>query len=145
VALAARHGVDLDLPGFLPHDQAMAAVARAAVGLCPLEDQPNYRHSLPTKVLEYLSLGVPVVASDLPGTAAVVAGRPGVQLVPPRAGDAWTAALDRAVGEPGWRREAAGAVHDVRAQFRWPGERLIATYSSLWRAPHRASHQVLVG
>ncbi|MBW3606283.1 MAG: glycosyltransferase [Actinobacteria bacterium] len=144
-ALAARQGVELDLPGFLPHDEAMAAVATAVVGLCPLEDQPNYRFSLPTKVLEYLSLGVPVVASDLPGTAAVAAGRPGVQLVPPRSVDAWSAALDRAVGEPVWRLEAARAAHDVRAQFRWPGERLLATYARLWRAPRRASDHALVG
>lgn len=144
-ALAARQGVELDLPGFIVHDAAMAAVARAAVGLCPLEDQPNYRHSLPTKVLEYLSMGVPVVASDLPGTAAVVAGRPGVQLVAPRGAVAWTAALDRAVSEPVWRAGAAAAAHDIRAQFCWPGDQLIATYSSLWRAPSGAGSHALIG
>ncbi len=143
--LALTHGVELDLPGFMPHHEAMAAVSTAAVGLCPLEDQPNYRHSLPTKVLEYLSLGVPVVASDLPGTAAVVAGRPGVQLVAPRDVDGWGAAVDRAVGDPAWRADAMRAAHDVRAQFRWPAERLIATYATLWGTPRQAPDHALAG
>jgi glycosyltransferase involved in cell wall biosynthesis len=125
-------GVELDLPGFMPHPAAMEAVAEAAVGLCPLEDQPNYRHSLPTKVLEYLALGVPVVASDLPGTAEVAAGRPGVQLLAPRDLDGWARALDRVVGDLRWRREAAAAAGDIRGQFVWPAGRLLETYADLW-------------
>lgn len=143
--LARARGVELDLPGFLPHREAMRAVAIAEVGLCPLEDQPNYRYSLPTKVLEYLSLGVPVVASDLPGTAAVVAGRPGVQLVAPRALDAWVSALDRVVTNRSWRADAVLAAGEVRARFRWPGEELLATYAGLVDNPPRPSDQVLVG
>lgn len=144
-ALAARRGVELDMPGFLPHAEAMRLVARASAGLCPLEDQPNYRHSLPTKVLEYLALGVPVVASDLPGTAAIAGGRPGVQLVAPRDLDAWVDALDRVVTEPRWRTEAYAAAPDVRANFTWPEERLLSTYGDLLGVVHHSSPQVLVG
>ena len=137
-ALATNLGVDLDLPGFIAHGEAMRAVAVAAVGLCPLEDQPNYRHSLPTKVLEYLALGVPVAASDLPGTADLVAGRPGVQLLPPRDRDAWARALDQIVSQPHWREEAVAASDDVRKQFTWPADRLLDTYVDLWDRPHAA-------
>ena len=137
-ARASDLGVELDLPGFLTHKQAMQAVAVAAVGLCPLEDQPNYRHSLPTKVLEYLALGVPVAASDLPGTAELVAGRPGVELLPPRDRDAWAHALDKMVDEPHWREEAVAASDDVRKQFTWPTDRLLETYVDLWDRPHAA-------
>ena len=144
-ALARHRGVELDLPGFLPHREAMRAVAIAEVGLCPLEDQPNYRYSLPTKVLEYLSLGVPVVASDLPGTAAVVAGRPGVQLLAPRDLDGWVAALDRVVTDRSWRADAVLAAADVRMRFRWPGEQLLATYSGLVDSPPQTSDHALVG
>ena len=144
-ALAAERGVELDLPGFVPHADAMAAVARAAVGLCPLEDQPNYRWSLPTKVLEYLALGVPVVASDLPGTADLVAGRPGVQLVGPRDVDAWAHAVDRALGEPRWRADARAAAADVRTRFTWPADRLLQTYADLWATSRAAARPAVVG
>jgi glycosyltransferase involved in cell wall biosynthesis len=141
-ALAADLGVDLDLPGFVAHHDAMQAVAVASVGLCPLEDQPNYRHSLPTKVLEYLALGVPVAASDLPGTADLVAGRPGVALLPPRDRDAWAHALDEMAGEPHWREEAVAASDDVRKQFTWPADRLLETYVDLWDATSDAPRNV---
>jgi glycosyltransferase involved in cell wall biosynthesis len=144
-ALAADRGVELDLPGFLPHADAMRAVAGAAVGLCPLEDQPNYRHSLPTKVLEYLALGVPVVASDLPGTAELAGGRPGVQLLAPRDVDAWARALEQVVADPQWRREAMAAADDVRKQFAWPADRLLETYIDLWGPPHEDSRRTPVG
>jgi glycosyltransferase involved in cell wall biosynthesis len=134
-ARAAELGVELDLPGFMAHADAMCVVAQAAVGLCPLEDQPNYRHSLPTKVLEYLALGVPVVASDLPGTAEVAAGRPGVQLLPPRDVDGWAQALDRVIADRRWRQQAAAAADDIRKQFAWPGDRLLETYTALWDPP----------
>jgi len=132
---AAELGVDLVLPGFMAHSDAMRAAAKAAVGLCPLEDQPNYRHSLPTKVLEYLALGVPVVASDLPGTAELAAGRPGVQLLPPRDVAGWAQALDRVIADERWRQQAAAAADDVRKQFAWPADRLLETYTALWDPP----------
>ena len=67
--------------GFLPLDEALPIVAEHSVALSPLHDLPNYHDSLPTKLLEYLSLGVPVVASALPGAQRVLgdatAGRVG--------------------------------------------------------------------
>ena len=58
--------------GYVDNRAALAAVEGAAVGLSLLADLPNYRHSMPTKVAEYLARGVPVVASDLPATRAVL-------------------------------------------------------------------------
>src|SRR5690606_6678030 len=58
---AAQAGVDLELTGPLPHDKALETIAPAAAGLSPLADIGNYRHSLPTKVPEYLALGLPVL------------------------------------------------------------------------------------
>lgn len=130
-ALAAELGVDLELPGFLPHPEAMAVTARATVGIAPLADIPNYRDSLPTKTLEYLALGVPVVASDLPGTRKVIGELPGVQLAEPADVHAWTAALQRTCDDPAWREAARGNADAVRARFTWPAEALWAVY-----APH---------
>jgi glycosyltransferase involved in cell wall biosynthesis len=121
--LAAERGVDLDLPGFVPHPQAMAIVARAAVGLSPLADVPNYRRSLPTKTLEYLAMGVPVVASDLEGTAAVIGDMEAVDLVAPGDVEAWRDGLRDVLADPAVRERAAAQAPTVRATFRFrPGD-----------------------
>lgn len=52
--------------GFLPSDQAMALLDGAMAGLSLLHDEPNYRVSLPTKVMEYMAHGVPVITTPLP-------------------------------------------------------------------------------
>jgi glycosyltransferase involved in cell wall biosynthesis len=52
--------------GFQPNDVALAAVEGATVGLSLLHDEPNYRHSRPTKLLEYLARGIPFITTPLP-------------------------------------------------------------------------------
>ena len=52
--------------GFVPNDQAMLITDGALAGLSLLQDDPNFRHSMPTKVAEYMARGVPVVTTPLP-------------------------------------------------------------------------------
>lgn len=52
--------------GFLPNPEALALVEGATAGLCLLRDEPNYRHSMITKIVEYMAHGVPIVATPLP-------------------------------------------------------------------------------
>jgi glycosyltransferase involved in cell wall biosynthesis len=61
-------------PGFVPNDQAMPMLDGALAGLSLLDDEPNFRHSLPTKVVEYMARGVPVVTTPLPAAAALATG-----------------------------------------------------------------------
>lgn len=49
--------------GFLPNSAALALVEGATAGLSLLHDEPNYAHSRPTKAMEYMALGVPVVTT----------------------------------------------------------------------------------
>jgi glycosyltransferase involved in cell wall biosynthesis len=58
--------------GFVPNDQAMRKVDGALAGLSLLQDEPNFRHSMPTKVVEYMARGVPVVSTPLPAAADLV-------------------------------------------------------------------------
>lgn len=97
---ARAAGTDLTLTGRLPHDEAMARVAAAAVAASPLRDLPNYRWSPPTKLYEYLIVGTPVVATDLPATRAVAGAVPTVRLVPPGDVDALSAALAEVMSDP---------------------------------------------
>ena len=52
--------------GFVPNDEAMRLTDGALAGLSLLHDEPNFRHSLPTKVVEYMAHGVPVITTPLP-------------------------------------------------------------------------------
>ncbi|CAN5863721.1 glycosyltransferase family 4 protein [soil metagenome] len=126
-ARARELGVDLELVGALPHREAMGRIAHAGAGLSPLLDVPNYRHSLPTKVLEYLALGLPVLVSDLPGTTEVVTGLEGVIAVNPGDAAAWAAAGARAT-DPDLRRRAQAQAPAVRARFAWDNETVLGAY-----------------
>lgn len=65
---------NIEWDGALPNDVAMCEVETSMVGLALLADQPNYRHSMPTKILEYMASGTPVVATPLPLSQLVIAG-----------------------------------------------------------------------
>ncbi|HEX2154262.1 MAG TPA: glycosyltransferase [Acidimicrobiia bacterium] len=121
-------GVELELVGPLPHAEALERVAAASVGLSPLEDIGNYRHSLPTKVPEYLALGLPVITSDLPGTREPIADLDGVTFVNPGDVPGWREA-GRSVAEDLTIRERTMRQVDlVRERFTWPGEDVLAVY-----------------
>jgi glycosyltransferase involved in cell wall biosynthesis len=128
VARAATAGVDLTLTGPLPHPEAMARVGPALAGLSPLLDVPNYHDSLPTKVLEYLALGLPVLASDLPGTRAVAAGMTGMVFVAPGDTGAWRRAGKRLVDDGELRARARADAGEVRERFAWPAEAALSAY-----------------
>lgn len=58
--------------GFRPAAEAMAALDGALAGLSLLADVPNYRGSMPTKVVEYLAHGIPAVTTPLPLAEEIV-------------------------------------------------------------------------
>ena len=58
--------------GFQPADRAMATIDGALAGLSLLRDLPNYRGSMPTKVVEYLAHGVPAITTPLPLAREIV-------------------------------------------------------------------------
>lgn len=130
-ALAARYGLVLEVTGRLPHARAMVLASGAGLGLAPLLDTPNYRGSLPTKVLEYLAVGIPVVASDLPETRRVVGERPGVELVAPGEVETWAEAIRQMYRDRSWQERARAGAEAVRRDFRWPIEDVLSFYQAL--------------
>ncbi len=126
----AEVGGDVKMLGRRPHREALTLMGRASVGISPLRSLPNYIDSVPTKVVEYMAMGLPVVATDLPGTRMVVDGFEAVWLVPP--GE--VRSMARAVSEaatPASRVLAMSRVDRVRASFRWPEDSVLSHYSRL--------------
>jgi glycosyltransferase involved in cell wall biosynthesis len=131
---AASRGMELTLSGHLANPVALERVSVASVGLSPLRDEANYRDSLPTKTLEYLAMGVPVVATDLPGTRAVLGALDGVWLVPPDDIEAMASAIASAV-TPEAKKAAVEQAPLVRERFRWPEEDVRSFYDELLTSP----------
>ncbi len=123
-------GESVSFIGPISNPEAIRLVQTRGVGISPLHDTPNYRHSTPTKILEYLAVGVPVVATDLPGTRDLVAGLDAVTLVKPGDVDDLASGIGRAL-EPHVRAAAAAQAPMVRDRFRWPAEDVSRFYRSL--------------
>jgi isopropylmalate/homocitrate/citramalate synthase len=71
-----RHAQDegwLTWHGFVSNDRAMTLIDGSLAGLSLLQDLPNYRHSMPTKILEYMAHGVPVITTPLPAAVSLLA------------------------------------------------------------------------
>lgn len=129
-ATLGAHQQTVLVVGTLSNPDAIARVSEAALGLVPLRDAPNYRDSQPTKLLEYLALGLPVVASDLPGTRRLVEGLEAVILVPPGDVDALASGVEAAL-TPSMRQAAIRQAPSVRKRFRWPSEEVSAFHRSV--------------
>lgn len=71
--IAAR-GLDghVLLTGWLPQRTALGYAVRAEVGLSPIPRGTLFDVSSPTKLVEYLALGIPSVANDIPDQARVI-------------------------------------------------------------------------
>ncbi|PEO38856.1 glycosyltransferase family 4 protein [Bacillus wiedmannii] len=52
--------------GMLPYTEIWNHYATADIGLCLLHPEPNYMNSLATKMFEYMSMGLPMIASNFP-------------------------------------------------------------------------------
>lgn len=69
---AQRETPNLDVEGFVPNDVALGRLPGALAGLSLLHDEPNYAHSQPTKIMEYMAHGVPSITTPNPASKALV-------------------------------------------------------------------------
>jgi len=120
------------------HDEIPAAVAQSRLGIIPLPDLPKYRSNIPTKLFEFMALGMPVVRSDLPPTREFVADGRAAVAVPADDPAAYARAIDglladrrRAarMGRAGRRKVAEGLNWEVEAV------KLVDLYQRLTGAP----------
>ena len=65
--LAGKMEVDgAQFPGYLHPEAGWARIAKCKIGMAVLEPIPNYLESYPTKMFEYMGLGLPVIVSNFP-------------------------------------------------------------------------------
>jgi len=64
-ALVSERGLQrVNLHGYLPGREGWDKISSCHVGLAVLQPEPNYIASYPTKLFEYMAMGIPVVVSD---------------------------------------------------------------------------------
>ena len=92
------------LTGWLPREEALRRMADADVGVVTFPEHFVFRISSPTKTVEYMALGIPVVAGNNPDGEELVQ-QSGAGLTAPRDPDAFAAAVARILDDPALARE----------------------------------------
>ncbi len=119
------------VPRFVPQREVLRAVRSASVGVVPNLPLRLNRFALPTKLFEYVALGVPAVVADLP-TIRLHFSEHEVCFF--EAGDAASlaAALEHVASDPEAAARRAEAARERYEAYRW--HRSAATYAELlWR------------
>ncbi|HEU4736218.1 MAG TPA: glycosyltransferase [Solirubrobacterales bacterium] len=98
--LGAPANVHLRPP--IPRRELIALVAAADLGLVPHVSSEQTKAMSPLKLFEYLGAGIPVAATDLPGTASVCPQRVGLA----RDSHDFAAAADAALALGRWHEQA---------------------------------------
>lgn len=60
--------------GYLPADKGWQIIGRCNVGMAVLHPIPNYLESYPTKIFEYMAMGLPVITSNFPLYREIIEG-----------------------------------------------------------------------
>jgi glycosyltransferase involved in cell wall biosynthesis len=135
-----EHGGRLHVLPAVPPDELLDWVASADVVAMPIQPSTlNHRLTTPNKLFEAMAVGVPVVASDLPGMAAIVRETGCGVLCDPTDVRALAAALGSILDatpeeRAGYRERALAAAHDT---YSWEAqvEVLLAEYGRLTGRP----------
>lgn len=114
--------------GRLPLDEGYKIAAKCSVGLCIIWPMKNSVESYPTKIFEYMAIGLPVVTSDFPLYRSVVGENGcGICVNPMKPFEIFEAieAIHRDV-EKSEQMTKQGKMA-VRNNFRWQTESLVLT------------------
>jgi len=109
--------------GAVPFPRALELIRTSTVGLSLLRPIPNYKYALPTKILEYMAAGLPVISSDLPCSRDYVDAAEAGILVDPENPEEAARATAELLGDPDrmlrYSRNGQGTVLE---RFNWQEE-----------------------
>lgn len=142
-AAADRLGENvITLRGRTSHPDALKIAANCEIGLAVLQELPNYTDSYPTKLFEYMALGLPVIASRFPLYRSVVEESDCGICVDPGNPREVAAAVRRLIDHPREAREMGKrGRRAVLERYNWDtqGEKLLSFYSRLLTGGERES------
>ena len=124
--------------GFLDRAGVRDVLGRSMAGLVTLHPVINYIDALPVKMFEYMSAGIPVIASDFPLWREIIAGNDCGLLVDPLNPAAIAEAIDTLVTNPEMaQRMGEHGRRAVEERYNWANEeqKLFAFYERILSQP----------
>lgn len=126
--------------GIIPREGVAEVMGRSRVGVVTFLPTASHLNALPNKMFEYMSAGIPVVASDFPLWREIVAATGSGLCVDPADPAAIAAAIDRLAGDAEFG--AACGLNGARAvagEFNWSAQaqKLLDLYQQLQRQRKR--------
>jgi glycosyltransferase involved in cell wall biosynthesis len=125
--------------GFIDRHEMRETLARSVAGLITFHALPNHVEAQPNKIFEYMSSGIPVIASDFPLWREIVEGNSCGICVDPQQPAEIARAIETLVGDPeAARRMGNNGRRAVRERYNWATEeaRLVGFYADLGVRPH---------
>jgi len=108
-------------PGMLPIERLVPALQGAGIGVIPLLQDRFTHYMLPTKLLEYVAMGVPVICSDLHSVRDYFTEQQIRYVKPGDAGDL-ASALQELLSDSRLRRQLATAARAFYERESWSAE-----------------------
>ncbi len=125
----------VDYLGVVPFDQVYKHMRRATVGLICNQPEHDYEMAQPNKLFEYMSAGLPVIASNFPLWQEVVEGHDCGLTVDPTQPEKIAQVIDHLLAYPEEQRRQMGqnGRKAVRKTYSWEaeGQKSIALYKEL--------------
>jgi glycosyltransferase involved in cell wall biosynthesis len=124
--------------GFVDRNRMRDLLGQSIAGLVTFKPLPNHIDAQPNKMFEYMSAGIPVIASNFPLWREIIEVNDCGICIDPLDPTAIAAAIDRLVANP---REAQRMGENGRKavldRYNWPveEEKLLAFYASLLQGP----------
>jgi glycosyltransferase involved in cell wall biosynthesis len=119
----SRDGLDVQRHGYLPLAKAWPLISGCQIGLALLQPMPNYIDSYPTKIFDYMGLGVPVLCSDFPLYRHLVEEVGCGRCVDPTRPDLVAQAIASMLDNPEeLERMGQRGVEAVRRRFNWTSQ-----------------------
>ena len=113
--------VDFD-PGFIPVEELLPRLQTCDIGVVPAGLDPFTSTMLPSKLLEYVTLGIPTACADLPAVRRYFANDE-LAFFPPGDVDALSNALDELITEKAGRLAQAKRATRFLDEHGWEQER----------------------
>lgn len=139
--LAAKvHALGLDddvhLAGWMDYAKLPDVVLHSDVGILPFHDCDHIRASLANKLFEYMALGLPIIASDIPVQTRIVKDAGCGLVFAPRDADGFAEAIERLCEDAALAQACGEAGRRTTARlYNWDvdGARFVATLEAVHR------------